>query len=106
LSHHPSLLFGAFAALALALPPAASRRLLGEKKNDESFVLIQPQIDQAAPRRSRRGPGTAITSLIHQQLLDRCSAAVNDRLRENSELMQQAPSRTFGERLDNAGAGR
>jgi DNA recombination protein RmuC len=78
-----------------------SRRLqtlLGEKKGDQSFVLIQQQIDQL------RGQVTQVldgnTQLIHQQL-GQVLGAVNERLKESSEVMQKT-QQTLGERLDNA----
>jgi len=70
-----------------------SRRLqilIGEKKEDPSFLLIQQQIDQL------RGQVNQVldssTRLISQ---------VNERLKENSEILQKT-QQTLGERLDNA----
>jgi DNA recombination protein RmuC len=72
--------------------------LLGAKKDDQSFLLIQQQIDQL------RGQVTQVldgnTQLIHQQL-GQVMGSVNDRLKESSEVMQKT-QQNLGERLDNA----
>lgn len=91
------ILFCAFVALAW-LCLRRLQTVLGEKKNDPSFVLIQQQIDQLRAQVTQVLDGN--TSLIHQQL-GQVLGTVNDRLKENSELMQQT-QQNLGERLDNA----
>ncbi len=72
--------------------------LLSEKKEDQSLLLIQQQIDQL------RGQFTQVldnsTQLIHQQL-GQVLTNVNERLKESSEVLQQT-QQSLGERLDNA----
>jgi DNA recombination protein RmuC len=72
--------------------------VLSAKREDQSFLLIQQQINQL------RGQFTQVldnsTQLIHQQL-GQVSSQVNDRLRESSEVLQKT-QQSLGERLDNA----
>jgi DNA recombination protein RmuC len=74
------------------------RSLLTERKEDQSLLLIQQQIDQL------RGQVTQVvdssTQLIHQQL-GQLLSNVNDRLKESSEVLQKT-QQSLGERLDNA----
>ncbi len=90
------LLFG-FAALAWFFLRRV-QSLLTEKKEDQSLLLIQQQIDQL------RGQFTQVldnsTQLIHQQL-GQLLSNVNDRLKESSEVLQKT-QQSLGERLDNA----
>jgi len=91
------LLLVGFAALAwLFLRRLQS--LLAEKKEDQSLLLIQQQIDQL------RGQVTQVvdssTQLIHQQL-GQLLSNVNERLKESSEVLQKT-QQSLGERLDNA----
>jgi DNA recombination protein RmuC len=72
--------------------------LLGEKKEDQSMVLIQQQIDQLRGQLTQAVDGSA--RLVHQQL-GQLLGNVNDRLKESTEVMQQT-HQSLGERLDNA----
>jgi len=72
--------------------------LLGEKKGDSSFLLIQQQIDQLRGQMTQVLDGS--TASIQQQL-GQVLGNVNDRLKENSEIMQKS-QQSLGERLDNA----
>lgn len=69
-----------------------------EKREEQSLLLIQQQIDQL------RGQFTqaldSSTQMIHQQL-GQVLGNVNERLKENSEVLQRT-QQTLGERLDNA----
>ncbi|MGH7773172.1 MAG: DNA recombination protein RmuC, partial [Candidatus Binatia bacterium] len=90
-------LFIGFAALGWLLL-RRFKTLLSEKKDDQSLLLIQQQIDQL------RGQFTQVldsnTRLIHQQL-GQVSTQVNERLKENAEVLQKT-QQSLGERLDNA----
>lgn len=90
------LLFG-FAALAWFFLRRVQSLLTG-KKEDQSLLLIQQQIDQL------RGQFTQVldnsTQLIHQQL-GQLLSNVNERLKESSEVLQKT-QQSLGERLDNA----
>jgi len=72
--------------------------LLSEKKEDQSFLLIQQQINQL------QGQFTQVldnsTQLIHQQM-GQLVSNVNERLKESSEVLQKS-QQSLGERLDNA----
>jgi DNA recombination protein RmuC len=72
--------------------------LVAEKKEDQSFLLIQQQIDQVRAQFAQLLDSS--TRLIHQQL-GQVLSNVNDRLKENSEVLQKT-QQTLGERLDNA----
>lgn len=72
--------------------------LIGDKKEDQSFLLIQQQIDQLRAQFAQNLDST--TRLIHQQL-GQVSSHVNERLKENAEILQKT-QQTLGERLDNA----
>ena len=72
--------------------------MLAEKKEDPSMILIQQQIDQLRGQFTQVLDGS--TQLIHQQL-GQLTAHVNDRLKENAEVMQKT-QQSLGERLDNA----
>jgi len=74
------------------------KTLLGEKKEDQSLILIQQQIDQLRGQLTQSVDGS--TQLIHQQL-GQLLGNVNDRLKESTEVMQQT-QQSLGERLDNA----
>jgi DNA recombination protein RmuC len=90
------LLFG-FAALGWILLHRL-KVLVGEKKEDQSLILIQQQIDQLRGQLTQSVDGS--TQLIHQQL-GQLLGNVNDRLKESTEVMQQT-HQSLGERLDNA----
>ena len=72
--------------------------LLSEKKEDQSLLLIQQQINQL------QGQFTQVldnsTQLIHQQM-GQLVSNVNERLKESSEVLQKS-QQSLGERLDNA----
>jgi len=72
--------------------------MLAEKKDDQSMILIQQQIDQLRGQFTQVLDGS--TQLIHQQL-GQLMTHVNDRLKESSEVMQKT-QQSLGERLDNA----
>jgi DNA recombination protein RmuC len=72
--------------------------LLGEKREDQSLVLIQQQIDQLRGQLTQAVDGSA--RLVHQQL-GQLLGNVNERLKESTEVMQQT-HQSLGERLDNA----
>jgi len=91
------ILLCGFAAIAW-LSLRRVKALLGEKKEDGSFLLIQQQIDQLRSQVTQVLDGN--TNLIHQQL-GQLLGNVNERLKENSEVMQQT-QQNLGERLDNA----
>ncbi len=72
--------------------------LSGEKKEDQSLLLIQQQIEQL---RGQFGQVLdSSTQLIHQQL-GQVLSHVSERLKENSEVLQTT-QQSLGERLDNA----
>lgn len=74
------------------------KTLLGEKREDQSLLLIQQQIGllrgQLAQELDSR------TQILHQQL-GQVQAQVNERLKENSEVLQKS-QQSLGERLDKA----
>jgi DNA recombination protein RmuC len=74
------------------------RNLLSEKKEDQSFLLIQQQIDQL------RGQFSQILDQSTRNVQDQLSQVlghVTERLKENSETLQKT-QQTLGERLDRA----
>jgi DNA recombination protein RmuC len=72
--------------------------LLGEKREDGSLQLMQQQIDQLRVQISQTlDNGTRQV----QQQLGQVLGHVNDRLKENAEILQQT-QQSLGERLDNA----
>jgi DNA recombination protein RmuC len=72
--------------------------LLGEKREDGSLQLMQQQIDQLRVQISQAlDNGTRQV----QQQLGQVLGHVNDRLKENAEILQQT-QQSLGERLDNA----
>lgn len=74
------------------------RAILSEKREDQSFLLIQQQIDQLRGHLTQAQDSS--TQLIHQQL-GQLLSNVNERLRESSEVLQKT-QHSLGERLDNA----
>lgn len=72
--------------------------LLAEKKEDQSFLLIQQQVGELRGQMAQLLNNS--TQLIHQQL-GQVLNHVNDRLKENAEILQQT-QQGLGERLDNA----
>jgi DNA recombination protein RmuC len=91
------LLLCGFAALGWILLHRL-KILLGDKKEDQSLILIQQQIDQLRGHLTQSVDGS--TQLIHQQL-GQLLGNVNERLKESTEVMQQT-QQSLGERLDNA----
>lgn len=91
------LLLCGFAALGWILLHRL-KTLLGEKKEDQSLILIQQQIDQLRGQLTQSVDSS--TQLIHQQL-GQLLGNVNERLKESTEVMQQT-HQSLGERLDNA----
>ena len=74
------------------------RWLLRETKDDQSWLLMQQQIDQLRVQFSQVLDNS--TQSIQQQL-GQMIGHVNERLRENSEVLQRT-HQSVGERLDNA----
>jgi DNA recombination protein RmuC len=72
--------------------------LLAEKRGDQSFLLIQQEINQLRSQFSQDLDSR--TQIIHQQM-GQVISNLNERLKENSEILQKA-QQGFGERLDNA----
>jgi len=74
------------------------RALLRATQNDQSWLLMQQQIDQL---RVQFGQVLDNSTQSIQQQLGQMIGHVNDRLRENSEILQQT-HQSVGQRLDNA----
>lgn len=74
------------------------RALLREKREDGSMQLMQQQIDQLRVQLSQALDNGARQV---QQQLGQLLGHVNDRLKENAEVLQQT-QQSLGERLDNA----
>ena len=72
--------------------------LLAERKEDQSLLMIQQQIDQLRAQFAQVLDSN--TQLIHQQL-GQLLGNVNERLRKNSGVLQKI-QQALGERLDNA----
>lgn len=72
--------------------------LASEKKEDQSLLLIQQQIDQL---RGQFGQVLDNSTQLIQQQLGQVLGHVNERLKENSEILQKS-QQSLGERLDNA----
>lgn len=72
--------------------------LLGGRKEDQSLLMIQQQIDQMRTQFAHVLDSN--TQLIHTQL-GQLLGNVNERLKENSEVLHKT-QQTLGERLDNA----
>lgn len=72
--------------------------ILREKKEDQSLLLMQQQIDQLRVQLSQALDNN--TQLIQQQL-GQVLGHVNERLKENGEILQRT-QQGLGERLDNA----
>jgi len=72
--------------------------LLAERKEDQSLLMIQQQIDQLRAQFAQVLDSN--TQLIHQQL-GQLLGNVNERLRKNSGVLQKT-QQALGERLDNA----
>jgi DNA recombination protein RmuC len=78
---------------ALVLLAWQMRRLAGQRREDGALVLLQQQLDAL-----RTQLGQALTG--QGQLLGQHLGQMNDRLRENLELVQRSQA-AVGERLDN-----
>jgi DNA recombination protein RmuC len=74
------------------------RSLLQEKRDDPSVLLMQQQIDQL---RLQFGQVLDNSTQLIQQQLGQILGHVNERLRENGEILQKT-QQNLGERLDNA----
>lgn len=72
--------------------------LSAEKREDQSLLMIQQQIDQLRGQVAQALDSN--TQIIHQQL-GQVLGNVTERLKENSEVLQKT-QQTLGERLDNA----
>lgn len=72
--------------------------LLREKKEDQSLLLMQQQIDQLRVQLSQALDNN---SRLIQQQLGQLLGHVNERLKENVEILQRT-QQSLGERLDNA----
>jgi DNA recombination protein RmuC len=72
--------------------------ILQEKPGDQSLLLMQQQIDQL---RVQFGQVLDNSTQLIQQQLGQILGHVNERLKENGEVLQQT-QKTLGERLDNA----
>jgi DNA recombination protein RmuC len=100
-SIHPIFLIVIFfvgLAVATWLLLRRVRVLVAEKREEQSFLLVQQQIDQLRTQLAQNLDSS--TRLIHQQL-GQLLSHVNERLKENSEILQKT-QHTLGERLDNA----
>jgi DNA recombination protein RmuC len=74
------------------------RSLLRATQNEQSWLLMQQQIDQL---RVQFGQVLDNSTQLIQQQLGQMIGHVNERLRENSEILQQT-HQSVGQRLDNA----
>ena len=74
------------------------RALLRATQNEQSWLLMQQQIDQL---RVQFGQVLDNSTQLIQQQLGQMIGHVNERLRENSEILQQT-HQSVGQRLDNA----
>ncbi|HEX9879027.1 MAG TPA: DNA recombination protein RmuC, partial [Candidatus Binatia bacterium] len=72
--------------------------LVGLKKDDQTLLIIQQQIDQVRGQFSQSLENN--TRLINQQL-GQVLGHVSDRLKEHSEILQKT-QQSLGERLDSA----
>ena len=74
------------------------KSLVQEKPEDQSLLLMQQQIDQLRVQLAQVLDNS--TQLIQQQL-GQMLGHVNERLKENAEVLQKT-QQSLGERLDNA----
>ncbi len=74
------------------------RSVLQEKRDDPSLLLLQQQIEQL---RAQFGHALDSNAQSIQQQLGQMLGHVNDRLRENAEVLNRT-QHSLGERLDNA----
>jgi DNA recombination protein RmuC len=72
--------------------------ILQERREDQSLLLMQQQIDQL---RVQFGQVIDHSTQLIQQQLGQILGHVNERLRENAEILQKT-QQNLGERLDNA----
>jgi DNA recombination protein RmuC len=95
-----SLLVIFFLALALFawICQSRIRTLLQEKQQDQPLLLMQQQIDQL---RSQFGQVLDRSTQSIQQQLGQMLGHVNERLKENADILQRT-QQSLGERLDNA----
>ena len=95
-----SLLVIFFLAVALFawISQSRIRTLLQEKQQDQPLLLMQQQIDQL---RSQLGQVLDRSTQLIQQQLGQMLGHINERLRENADILQKT-QQSLGERLDNA----
>jgi DNA recombination protein RmuC len=74
------------------------RSLLLERNDDRSMLLLQQQVDQL---RMQLGQVLEHSTQVIQQQLGQLLGHVNDRLKENAEVLRKT-QQSLGERLDNA----
>ena len=74
------------------------RSMLHDRRDDQSFLLMQQQVDQL---RLQIGQVVDNSTRLIQQQLGQILGHVNERLRENAEILQKT-QQNLGERLDNA----
>jgi DNA recombination protein RmuC len=74
------------------------RSWLLERNGDRSMLLLQQQVDQL---RTQLGQVLDHSTQLIQQQLSQLLGHVNDRLKENAEILHKT-QQTLGERLDNA----
>ena len=72
--------------------------LLREKRDDSSLLLMQQQVDQL---RVQLGQVVDRSTQLIQQQLGQMIGHVNERLKENAEVLSRT-QQSLGERLDNA----
>lgn len=72
--------------------------LLREKKEDQSLLVMQQQVDQLRVQLSQ---GLDAHTQLVQQQLGQVLGNVNERLKENGEILERT-QQSLGERLDNA----
>jgi len=77
---------------------ARIRTLLEDKKEGQSLMLMQQQVDQLRIQLCKTMDNN---SQLVQQQLGQVLSHVNDRLKENAEILQRT-QQSLGERLDNA----
>jgi len=77
---------------------ARIRTLLEDKKEGQSLMLMQQQVDQLRIQLCKTLDNN---SQLVQQQLGQVLSHVNDRLKENAEILQRT-QQSLGERLDNA----
>ncbi|HVO92085.1 MAG TPA: DNA recombination protein RmuC [Terriglobales bacterium] len=100
LSSFAALILGTILGLGILgwLFLARLQALLREKRDDSSLLLMQQQIDQL---RIQLGQGLDRSAQLLQQQLGQMIGHVNERLKENAEVLSRT-QHSLGERMDNA----